>query len=461
MRIVLPRVKRHAPALSVGVALGQDGFATIVAFDGAHHNAAKVKQWSCGIGLPGDDSDWGELTTRLQTVKEELGAAAFKLTLTIERPFVQVKHLNLPRLKPDDARQLLERGPDAFFPRIGSAGLVAGVNRVGKDYILAAVTVPSLLAAADRAARKAGFTFIGIQSAGLSAGAGATALAPQLRRGDWHMVIALSSSVEVVHMARGRVVGLRSTPISSATGVSGAAQAALSMLPPTKNRKIQICYAGDPDRVAAIRTTLNAAAFSRADKTIDTMDGRTLAAIGALVDRRYSPTVLTQHRRTVLQRRRRLAGIAAATAAVAVVVLSALGCRAMLAHRLNDVKAARLAIHTDVARALRTNEELHKLGARASAVEALEADRLSIVRLLGSFADALPDDAYIVSLRIDETTLRFDGRARAAAAVVPIFESLPWVASVQLGSAVRRERSGDTNEDHFSVAVRLKALEAN
>ena len=436
---------RRRRNLSVAITFGETGDACLVIDDRepSFH----------GIGFPVGD-EWPELVAVLGTVIGNETSARMRLMVAAERPVLQTRFLRLSRVTNSSARLLMERSSDAFFPSAGNGPIAAGIGRVNRHALVAAIIQADIVSAAERAARTTGVQFAGVVPAGSAAAAGAISRAPWLRRGRWRLLIIMSSCVELVEIDRGRTVFLRSSPFISATGndVGAVVRAARALIADAAS-DTPVCLVGSRMAVSAVRADLAQVGIPLADQEIADFDGCALSSYGVSAGKLSVPVIMTNAQRAEMKRRRFLSTLLVAGLSTLLVSLASAGYRSALQRRLHQLETDRAAIHADVVRATRTQREVAALTARAEAVERLREDRVSMISLLSRTTEALPDDSHLASFKAEGHSLRLEGWTPSATGLLPLFEAQAWVDSIRMSPASRRERTVTGPRTRFSLAL--------
>lgn len=142
----------------------------------------------------------------------------------------------------------------------------------------------------------------------------------------------------------------------------------------------------------------------------------------------------------------------AAVGAVAVLAFAGvLGWEWRAGRVLDDVRAerARLAPRVEATAPMRVRLERARL---LSPVP--PADTIGWSRLLARLTEALPDDAYLTSLRTRGDTLFLEGRAARAGSVFDALRGVAGLAGVRASAPVRRETADDgTTLDRFAFTL--------
>jgi hypothetical protein len=455
MRMVL----RSAPSADIGVAIGPDRI-TAMRLGHSAPPSAEHEPWSRPLDPGVLPQSLGEALPELQAA---LGLRQARLWVVLLPPLVELKRLELPRLSRDELERVIARDANRYFLTGTKGQAVVAVSLPptrarGMTPMLAALAqIPLLEQLADQVAGL-GWSLERITPA-CTAWAALAGRTRGRATGIW-IAVALSDSLELLHVEDGRIAAVRRLPLrlgprqlgaevaasvrAAATAAAGADEPGeLLVLAPTEirdelTRSFTACglrttdsgpqaTARDPDLVAALH--------ARGTDPLDLVP----------------PTAAEAHRRRAV----RLTRIAAGAAAALLVMAGGLewwGVR----RELDQVIARRHSIHAQVTQAMSVRSSIEDLDHRVAALQSAESRRPTWSATMGTLASTLPPDAHLIAWRADADTLRVEGLADRAAGVFEGLARMTGVAGVRADAPVRQEtRDSAPPLEHFLLSARL------
>ncbi|HEX2092401.1 MAG TPA: PilN domain-containing protein [Longimicrobiaceae bacterium] len=448
---------RGGSRLRVALVLGP-GHASVVGLPGGSRDRAGTLHTG-SVGSPEGDGGWPALAELLRGIREAAGARQGELALVVLRPLGQLKVLRLPPLRHEPLRQMVAQNAERFFPA-EEGGLLTGLVRArvgwkGERECVVAAAGARRVEAASLAAAEAGFRVGSVTVGPAAALAGALSRSPAVGRGRTALALYGGGGFELLCLDRGRLRIARSNPAPPPP--DDAERRLLTVVAEIRDR-----YGYLPDRVviAGEGAPEGGASGEGIELTrvpeLAGLSVEILAAWGAAFPAAGTPLLLREPERiAVRQRQRRRTGILCTLSAALLGTTGAMHL-AQLHGEVEALRSRRERMAPAVAEALRLRGEVRFVRTRVETLAGLEAERPRWVEILATLADALPSDAHLTSLALSGGELRLDGQARSATALVPVFESEPWVRSARLGSPVRREQTPAGARERFSLTLEVR-----
>ena len=347
-------------------------------------------------------------------LRAKFGAAS-KVSIAIGLGFLEVARPELPPLPPADARRVLLRDADRYFPLEGSA----------------AVSLP-----------QAGSVAFAVNAARLQAWVAAFA--------NWAPVHAIFAAPDVIAYAlHEKNAGAQTYAVDAAVRETGTI-------------KVQNGRVVEARRLPTPSTKSSPNDARTVGDNVFGVGGQFAAAIGALlcVDSDTQLMLLdTTLERSLNAVRQQRAWRSYAYMAFALVGLVAsfnssrertLAATQAYADSLEKVSAPGIAAQ---ARLLRSQHELSTLAARSgSAGDALQ--------VLAALSKALPSDAFVQRIEWDGKEWRLEGSTDQAAAIVQKLDAQAGLSNVRVLNASMRFRDGNRTRESFSVAFQTKGADS-
>lgn len=438
----------------VGIALGADRiWGVSLKRNGTAVNAAHYVTRSL------DGLSAAELRKAFEGMQEELGVSAVVAHVAVLPTLAQARWLELPRLKPDELRMVLQRSASKYFfgareQQVVAAGTLPSVRRspVG---VFASAAPASVVDAILDAAEQVGWRVASVVPAYHAwAAALRTPLSKAGRKAGW-LVLCGADTVELMRVSRGSPQLVRR--------VRSGGQVAVRVTEVL--RDVQRAAGATDEPAAVFGSTdfreellagLESAGIERlriADEEVVDSAEPLAAAYAACADR----TELLPERVHVARRRsaRRLA--AALSSAAAALFIVAAGLELWGAQReLNAVMSQRDAIRSEVDRAMGGRDVLLGINGRLAILSSLEETAPRWAGVLSAVAAHLPEDAYLTAFRAQGDSLILEGVADRAADVFQAMQSAPGVVGVRAEAPIRRElRDGERPVERFTLGARL------
>ncbi len=400
--------------MSVGVALGLDRIcAAVVRRTPTAESSHGV--WSRPLRPAAEGPGWQDLGEALAEMRQALCIRPGALHVALLPPLVEVRRLELPRLREEELRRVLTRDVGRYFLRLHAPQVIGAVplsnRRVSPVPLIVAAADAGLVEEIYRTAEKARHEIVGLVP-GYFGWEAASVLWPQVRKGLGHLVVRGEGCTDVLRMERGRLTLVRRIRQSDGPEVPAGS-----------------VFLESPDALAAV-----------------------------FAPRASGPELLPESTRQERWRRvvalsRRLWATACALA------LAAAGLELWGAGReLGAITGRREAIARQVAEAMAVRTAIEEIEARISALASAEGNARRWSATLASVAEHLPRDAHLVELRGSRDSLQLEGVARQAAGVFESFHQAPGMAGVRAQGPIRQEaHDSQAPVERFSLAARLGA----
>jgi hypothetical protein len=446
--MTIPRLMRGK---RVGVALSAEGMVAAI----ANHSPGgeRPRVWSRPINQsPVGFPDTADLAQGLRELRELVGPKQL-LRVALLPPLVQLKRIELPRLREEEVARLVARDPARYFLGVAERQVVgAKVINTGRR-----APVPYLVATADaqlieaiyQAAAASDWVLDGVVPAQTAWAAWALRSGLAIGPSAWLMV-SDGSGITALLLEAGRLQLQRRFRLAD---VAGAAKAVVEQGRMDGHDALAIVLAG-PNLRAVLVEELGSQSV-RVTPTSD--EGSANAALiaahgvwcGSEPELPPERVVKARQRRSVLVSARLLAGAAA-------LLVIAGGAELWGAHReLDRLKSRRAALRTMVVDAMRAREELDGLSTRLATLRMADTARSHWAAVLVSIAEYLPADAHLVAMRGSSDTLVLEGVARHAEPVFDAIQRAPNVIAVRADAPIRQEAQDSTTVEQFTLAARM------
>ncbi|HEX7119601.1 MAG TPA: PilN domain-containing protein [Longimicrobiales bacterium] len=398
------------------------------------------RAWTRALDATGMSAGrWPALGAALEELGQIAPIAGATVHVALLHPFGRTKVLRVPPVRRSELRALVGGGIRRFFLDAPSAGFADARRLRGAGAparALAAVAdtgfVEAVIAELDGAGCRVG----GVTTAVVALVEAALCTAPALRRGTVELGIVDGDWRERVRLEDGEPREVHPVPSVAAPGVAGDAEP-----------RAASAGAGGAD----VRIALGPEGAELPGARGLAREPAALAAFGAALLAGAAPQLVPEQVRETWRRRstRRTARLAAAAAALAVAACGAYAWG--LARELESVRAARRAIGSQVARALEARDAVGVVRAHLEAIAQAEAGRHAWAERLATLTAALPDSAHLWTFAADGGTLRIEGLAESASAVVLALDSSDWFRDVELAAPV--VRVAEEPRERFTVAA--------
>lgn len=417
--------------------------------------------WRAAIEPPDSNGGgWPSLAIALRELADTLGATGGRLVVALMPPLTEVRRLDLPPLKPEELQQLLSRNAGRYFltarePQFIGTTSIRRASRNGPAPIVGASASARLVNAIYAAARDAGWDVEGVVPAEVGWRAAATALWPSFARGVSHVLVHHIERTDLLQLENGNLAGVRRFRAGAidADLIASALQDSRSNGAPPRVGSLGTV---EPRQALANSLSRGRAAISSppADWNGPSADPMFVAATFVTPDEGLTLRTHDAVEVRAARGRRITWSIIGATVVLLIIAagLELWGVR----RELNVVNAERATIRPRLQTTMagRTNYETSTRKLAVLFAAHRQAPYLSGV--IASITDALPDDAYLLSLRARHDTLVLDGLAKHAAAAFDALEAIPDLANVRSIAGVQRQLQDDgTALEHFTVQARM------
>lgn len=386
-----------------------------------------------------------ELSTVLERLADERRPT--RMAWTLLPPLVDVRQVQMPRLRPEETTAALERHAGRYFPAAREDQVVAWrtVERPegAPAHLLAAAAPVAWLERVRSVIAGAGFRPDDPVPATEAWLAAARAAHPPLATGA--VVVSYGDRVVVVGARDGLVVDAAVLP-------AGAEDRQVDRLREMADGG-PVVVLGDGVGRAALETAL----VERPGVGLEVVQGP--REDGAVLAARYA-----DHRELALvspmertRRRRREQGLARGmwAATLALVVLAGLLELWGVNRELGVIRAERAERADAVSAAMAERDAVDALHSTVVLVDSLERTAPAWAGLVADLADHLPADAHLAALRGEPDSVSIEGVAADAAGVFAALRRVPGVHEVRARAPIRRQEEAGGAVERFSLAARL------
>lgn len=375
------------------------------------------------------DESWTDLAEALVELRGVLGVKRGLLCVALMPPLSQLRRLDLTGMTESEARRVVSRDPARFLP-LRSKRLTVELEGTGWRR-----TTPFLLAAAPTAtieaiggaARQAGWSLGDVVPAEL-AWAAAARREGRTHRKAGELIVCLERHIAVVRVDRHGIISIRRTPAAHEDATPSAVRAQCAERGTAVSSDARVI--ASPDEAAALA-----------------------AELAPLTP---GPTFLPAEARTRVRQRVRRATTRRLAAVVLLLALAGALELFGLARERASIAGERTRIRRTVAQALVVRESVAVLSERLAAVRAVALDSPRWSTWLATLADALPSDAFLLSLNAEGDSLHLEGSATRAAPVFDALAAVRGIQGVRPEGPIRQEvRDGGATSEHFVLAALL------
>ena len=424
--------------------------------------APRTAPWERTLApMPADAAAWPALADALRELAAARGAGGGELSVALLPPLAQLRRVELPPLRADEARRLLARNAARWFlgarePQVTAVEPTRARGGAPVPVVAAAASV-RLVEAVQQAAADAGFTVRTIVPAEAAWRAAAIALWPSLARGDGEVLVHQASRTTLLRLAAGRLVGLRQLRPGAADAGEVLAAVAERAADGPAGPSVSLGAFGLPAARQALGETLAGHGVAPA---LPATSWRELAdspaRVAAAFAARGAGLELVPESLRVARRGRatRVTALLAGAALLLLVLAAGLelwGVRRELA----AVQARRAELRPRVAAAMAAQSGVDGRLRQATALADAERGATRWTALLATLADHLPEDAYVVALRGRADSVVVEGLATSAADALAAVERAPGIAGVRTAAPVRTDLETDDGGERFTFVARL------
>ena len=355
-----------------------------------------------------------DLAAALTDLRRELGLSRATASLALLPGLVQLKRIELPKMRDNELRAVLTRDAGRFFLAVRTPQVIAfdrlPQGRAPMTPLMVACTPETMIDAVDSAALDSGWSLERVVPAYAAWTTAALRRWPQLRHEAGQVIVRFGITTETLEIARGRLNMVR--------------RMATTAGPPTDAKAFVL---EEPALVAA-------------------MNLRDTRVLELLPERVYARRV----------RRTRAAARAFLGAAAACFVASA-GLELWGTHReLDQIEARRAAIRARVNGIMRVRDALEGVDRRTATLTTLDRTAPQWSGTMATVASHLPLDAHLAAFRGRADSLVLEGTAERAATVFEAIQRAPGVSGVRANAPIRQEMDAEQHPvEHFAMALRL------
>jgi hypothetical protein len=400
---------------------------------------------------------WPSLAAAFAKLAETVGPA--RMAIALMPPLTEVRRLDLPPIKPEQARQLLSRNAGRYFltarePQfVGITGGRNGPRRSGP--VVGAAAAARIVNAIYAAASASGWTVEGIAPAEIAWRTAAMSIWPQLQRGPAHVLVHHADRTDLLQLDDGGLSGVRRfrPGVADAPLIEGAlAESRRNGTPP------RVGSLGQIDQRLSMARALSRAAATVSEPPSDWTGGADdpmyIAASFVTLDDGLTLRTEGAAELRAASGRRLTTSLLAAT--FGLVLISALLELWGVKRELAAVNAERARLRPQLESTLAGRTSFETSTRRLSALLAAQRQSPYLSGVIASVTDVLPEDAYILSFRTRGDTLLLDGLAKNAAAAFDALGAAPDLANVRSAAGVQRQLQDDgTALEHFTIQGRM------
>lgn len=392
------------------------------------------------FACPVSDADeiWGTVQAWLAALDPANGRRRPALAVALLPPLVQLRRIDLPRLRPAELERVLERDAARYFlgaqvPQL--LGILRAESGTRASAPVIAAAAPAwLVRRVTRLATELGWELRQVVPAHVVWSRSGPASQAARR-----IVVIGEQSVEILRVRGSRPWSARRTPPRVEAVIAALREAdgdEVHMLDANDGWQAALAEAGIP-----LRRSAEPAAE--------------LAARGAPAT--TACELVTTEARTGRDRWARRTARRLWTAAALLLLTSAGLVRLDLARELAGVRHARAQHQTAVVAAMRERDSLAFLEARMTALAAAERSAPRWTAVFALLADRLPRDAWLGSLEGTPDSLQVEGTADRAGGVFEALQRAPGVRAVRATAPIRQVNDGDdVPMERFSLLAELR-----
>jgi hypothetical protein len=444
--MVMP-TRRTQPAHHVGVALSPAGLCAVVGATRGEPSLVRAPLEPA----PADAAAWPSLVRALAELKASTGAE--RISISLMPPLAEVRAVELPPLRDDEAERVLMRSASRYFvtarqPQIVGIASRERSTRSGTRTVVAAAAPVRLVAAIRGAAREAGFAVDAIGPAEGAWAAATASLWPALGDGAVLLAVAHRDRTDLLRVERGRLASVRRFR-AGAEDVDAIADASRGANDAARPR---LAVLGQHEEAAAMARALLARGIEThaAPRAGRLTDPEILAA--EFAGAASGPTFRTDDARAAWTA---AAWRATAIVAAAAVVLAVAGGALKLwgVHRqLAIVRAERAQLAPRLSATLIGRTSVEAVTRNVTGLNAVERATPAWAQTLATLTSTVPEAAYLTAFRTRGDSIVVEGLAEQASDVFNAMEQLPQLANVRAGAPVRRELQDDTTPlERFTI----------
>jgi Tfp pilus assembly protein PilN len=378
----------------------------------------------------------------VQVLHETLGRATY-LSVAVAMPLLLVKRVKLPPVPARDRAAIVQLEPQRFFA-VRLEELVAAV-RDEDDLVFAA--------------REASLTqwLTALQALGpvYRVEPSPLALARALEEGKVTDTVVLLDGA-----ATGAGVGLveiRSGRVTQARRLYGQlSDAAMALSNADASPSAVMVEPWDENRARTLAERLPTATAAPLPAVSD-VPSQFLPAYGAArgVDRSLAYTLMPEHLRNGIRRRRQRDLVLAGMAAVVALVFAVTSVLAWKDRSVRAIEGEIQAVKGMAAEAMALQTQFETMNRQANAIASVRADRAAPLSVLLALSKRLPPGAYLRSLRASGEEWQIEGHAGQAAQLIQVLGAAPEFRGVRFLSATNRIQVDERSYETFSLAFRF------
>ena len=438
-----PRLSRPG---SVGVALGPDKITAGIGRE----------PWLRALTPDaGQAPGWLDLVDALRELREAVGSAAGDLHVALLPPLVQVRRIELPRLREEELRKVLARDAGRYILHGGTAQILGTVGsrdqrRSPVAYLVAFADAP-LVDCIYAAAAAAGWDLSRVIAACSAWEVAAKEQVAGMRNGQGYLMVCSGSYIEAMRFQAGRLELCRRFPPEWLPGQ------VIEQLVEHASPESWFIVTGAHAEALGLRTELR----SRGLRLLEGAEGVTWEDQPEALAAKWAPKAASLELvpdRVWIAREQRARGLSRRllACAAALLLLSA-GLELWGTHReLDAVRHQRSAIRGTVAQAMELRETMEGIEARLTALAAAETGASRWSGIIAEVAEHLPSDAHLIGMRGTGDSLLLEGVAARAAGVFESLQLAPGVAGVRAAAPIRQEgQDSGAAVERFSLGARL------
>jgi hypothetical protein len=404
---------------------------------------------------PIDSASWPALEQALTELKSNPGGE--RLSISLMSSLAEVRAVELPPLRDDEAERVLARGASKYFvgarqPQIVSVSRAARASRTVPSVAVAAATPVRLIAALRAAATAAGFTIDAIGPAESAWAAAATSQWPAMNSGNAAVLVSHADRTDLLRLESGRLSALRRFR-AGAADVESIAAAIRENAP---GGSVRVAALGAANERAGLVQALASRGITAQTQT-DRSTGGEADALAAMYAAPSSGPVFRTEDLRVARRAAAWRATAAVAAAACVLIVAGAAIHLWGLHRQLDIlRAERNQIAPRLSATLIGRTSVENVSRSVTALNDIERVSPRWAQAISRLSNTVPEAAYLTAFRTRGDSLIIEGLAEQASDVFNAIERVPSLANVRAGAPVRREVQSDTTPlERFTIVARL------
>jgi hypothetical protein len=429
--------------IHLGVALGR----TILHAAGRGARGSAAESWSRMLApMLGGAAEWPELKDALRELREDFGVSAGReatLSVALMPELVAVRPLELPPLRSEEVRRLLQRNSGRYFPGASEMQIVAATFTGIPNTVLGAAASARLVEAVLRAAREAGWTLRALVPAHAVWPRAAAAIWPSARAGAASVIVGFSDRIELLRLARGRVVDVRRFRAGS-VGEEHVTEAIVGGAGSSRGSASVVAFLGPDGMRRNLSQRLGARGVSLLQPSARDAGIAANPGVAAAIHSLPVTTLELLPESVLVERQVAVRGLIRTLSIAAVALLLVAAALELWGQKreLREIQAQRAAIREGVTRIADARARISETEDRIAALRpAGSGAQWSVV--IAEVARYLPRDAHLLAFRARGDSVIVEGSSSRATGVFTSLQRAPGLAGVSAAAPIRRDLSVD------------------